>query len=117
MLWPIYLTDNFCLFSISGFQVGNYAVEMVSDHESGLQISSLESNGQEIFSDPKDGGIDTRDDLTCRICLKTFSNRWNLKLHNSVHSGEKPYSCEICGKKFARKSNMKVHSLAHKYKV
>jgi hypothetical protein len=48
-------------------------------------------------------------------CDSSFSSAANLKRHEKLHTGEKPFVCpaEGCDKKFARKYDMKVHSRIH----
>ena len=49
----------------------------------------------------------------CTVCEKTFQNKWLLKRHMKIHSGEKNYACNVCGKKFREKSDLKTHSVKH----
>ena len=54
-----------------------------------------------------------RRELNCRFCPKTFSKTANLRQHEIIHTGEKPYKCDICGKAFNRKGNMIAHKVIH----
>ncbi|KAM9778973.1 uncharacterized protein ACBT44_000573 isoform 1-T3 [Syngnathus typhle] len=46
----------------------------------------------------------------CETCMKTFSNRKNLKIHEKhVHSSERLFTCDVCAKTFKRKKDMVRH--------
>ena len=49
----------------------------------------------------------------CKHCLNTFSLRCNLRRHERLHAGLKPYSCDICNKSFARSTDLKIHMARH----
>lgn len=51
--------------------------------------------------------------IVCPECGKTFSQKHQLSLHMTTHSGEKPYDCTECGKKFARRRQLTVHMFTH----
>ncbi|XP_021935186.1 zinc finger protein 37 homolog isoform X2 [Zootermopsis nevadensis] len=51
--------------------------------------------------------------IVCPECGKTFSQKHQLALHMTSHSGEKPYDCTECGKKFARRRQLTVHMFTH----
>ncbi|XP_043530790.1 P43 5S RNA-binding protein-like isoform X2 [Chiloscyllium plagiosum] len=48
-------------------------------------------------------------------CLATFTRRWKLEEHLSVHTGQKPYKCDQgeCQKTFTRKSHLQRHVCQH----
>lgn len=46
---------------------------------------------------------------TCTICDKSFSSKYALKVHETVHTGEQPYECSLCGKRFSVKGNCMQH--------
>ncbi|XP_061668088.1 GDNF-inducible zinc finger protein 1 isoform X2 [Syngnathoides biaculeatus] len=46
----------------------------------------------------------------CETCLKTFSNRSNLRIHEKhVHSTERQFTCKVCSKTFKRKKDVVRH--------
>ena len=44
---------------------------------------------------------------------KTFSDKSDMKRHELIHSGQRPYACNVCKKTFSVKSDMKIHQLIH----
>ncbi|KAH8374687.1 hypothetical protein KR200_003796 [Drosophila serrata] len=58
----------------------------------------------------------TEPQYDCAICNKSFSTKWNLKIHSWVHANRtaKPFKCEYCPKAFVRELDFKNHINAHK---
>ena len=49
----------------------------------------------------------------CKFCHKVMSSAAALKIHERIHTGERPFQCTKCPKKFAHKGNLKTHYLIH----
>ncbi|XP_058979405.1 serine-rich adhesin for platelets-like [Musca domestica] len=58
----------------------------------------------------------TETQYDCAICNKSFSTKWNLKIHSWVHANRtaKPFKCEHCPKAFVREVDFKNHMNSHK---
>jgi len=51
--------------------------------------------------------------LQCKMCDKTFPDRYNLKLHKKVHDGEKCFKCELCVYSTTSSRHLESHMLIH----
>lgn len=49
----------------------------------------------------------------CRFCSSVFKSNTDLRRHERIHTGEKPFSCSVCKKSFNRKGNMEKHMGTH----
>ncbi|MFM0067255.1 C2H2-type zinc finger protein [Paraburkholderia aspalathi] len=46
---------------------------------------------------------------SCPVCRKAFRGSGDLKRHERIHTGEKPYECTLCARFFRTKGTLKSH--------
>ena len=51
--------------------------------------------------------------LRCDICNQYYSRKDNLRAHQRVHSGEKPYECRYCHSRFRWAGALRTHEGIH----
>ena len=51
--------------------------------------------------------------IPCKYCEKKFSQQQSVKLHERIHTGEKPYSCNNCNYRAISRGNITKHELIH----
>ncbi|XP_053691150.1 zinc finger protein 490-like [Sabethes cyaneus] len=49
----------------------------------------------------------------CQYCSKAFNYSHHLKIHETIHTMEKPFSCSSCDKRFACKDRLRNHEVQH----
>ena len=54
-----------------------------------------------------------REKLNCNECTKSFERRYQLIVHQGIHTEDKLFLCPDCPKKFKTISELKSHSFRH----
>ena len=49
----------------------------------------------------------------CQICHRYLSGKDGLKVHNMIHTGERPFKCSMCNRSFRRRCHLLNHELCH----
>ncbi|GLV34011.1 Meiotic central spindle [Carabus blaptoides fortunei] len=49
----------------------------------------------------------------CSFCGKPFKYRQDMRIHERMHTGFKPYTCPMCSKSFAKSTRLKIHINTH----
>ena len=90
----------------------------VRDRNIGLHDNSNHSTDDSNMSIPmvninSSKGTELKPSYRCQFCDKAFSRQDNLKIHESLHTGEKPFKCLVCNKSFGNKWHLKRHQPIH----
>eukprot|EP00063_Salmo_salar_P010645 XP_013985480.1 PREDICTED: zinc finger and SCAN domain-containing protein 2-like [Salmo salar] len=87
--------------------------EEEEDDEKEIDKEKREEEENSVVVDPRSSRLPSRGSYPCPQCGKSFSSSGNLKNHQCVHTGEKPFYSATCGKSFSVKVNLTRHEIVH----
>ena len=79
--------------------------------EQGDQEEEVDIEAGEKVHVPKDDA--KKRESMCTVCHKNFVDKYTLKVHQRIHTGERPFHCTLCEKKFTQRSALQFHLETH----
>ena len=49
----------------------------------------------------------------CQVCQKEFKYASRLRVHERIHTGDRPFKCDVCGMSFSHSCTLCVHKRTH----
>ena len=91
----------------------NSPVQKLEKKDQVQDLSNRQSQDKELKTGYNESNDPTKKWFTCKFCNKKFSKEQNKKVHERIHTGEKPFSCNFCDRKFNQLYAKQVHELIH----
>lgn len=84
--------------------------QVLDEKRHNAHVSTMAAARTRLYRQPCRGRrTSPNSNLQCDICGQFYSRRDNLRVHQRVHSGEKPYKCGQCGIRFRWLGALRTH--------
>lgn len=89
------------------------SAQCVSAYHPNSSYNAAEGKSTSTESPKHNSPAAARNLHVCRLCGKGFSRASNLKVHEHIHTGDRPFVCKFCNKGFCQSSNLIRHERIH----
>ena len=77
------------------------------------RLPTEEEQREQFMTIQTDSGGDGDQRFICLICSKSYTSRYNIRMHRNMHTGNNVHRCKFCFRHFAHKHVYESHVRTH----